>query len=355
MVKVRWIILTYEQTKLWIVDKNELNLKNKDEIKEAALWIKNGRIVAFPTETVYGLGANATSDEAVEKIFTAKGRPSDNPLIVHVANMEQVHELVTHIPEVADKLMEAFWPGPLTLVLESCGKVSKYVTANLSTVAIRMPDHPVALALLERAEVPVAAPSANRSGKPSPTQAIHVLQDLTGGIHGVIDGGPTGVGVESTVVDCTTDIPTILRPGGITKEEMERVIGQVNIDPSLNDKELTPKSPGQKYLHYAPNAPLLLVSPNEKDIRAILKEEKKKHKKIGALTTDENVSLWDEADVVISCGTRTNLKTVAQNLYDCLRQFDEVNVDIIFAETFSKEGIGEAIMNRLEKAAQNRK
>lgn len=355
MVKVRWIILTYEQTKLWIVDKSEQNLQNKDEIKEAALWIKNGRIVAFPTETVYGLGANATSDVAVEKIFAAKGRPSDNPLIVHVASIQQVQQLATHIPEVAAKLMESFWPGPLTIVLQSSGKVSQYVTANLPTVAIRMPDHPVALALLQQAEVPVAAPSANRSGKPSPTQAIHVLQDLTGKIHGVIDAGPTGVGVESTVIDCTTDIPTILRPGGITKEDIERVIGRVNIDPSLNDEELTPKSPGQKYLHYAPNAPLILVSANEEEIRSLLMEEKKKNQKIGVLTTDENVHVWDEADVIISCGTRKDLKTVAQNLYDSLRQFDEANVDMIFAETYPKEGIGQAIMNRLEKAAQNRK
>lgn len=353
MVKARWIILTYKQTKLWIVDRNEQNLNNNEQIKEAALWIKNGGTVAFPTETVYGLGATALSDQAVNEIFVAKGRPSDNPLIVHVAKIEQVEQLVTHIPTTAKKLMDAFWPGPLTIIFASCGKVSKYVTANLSTVAIRIPDHPVALALLENAQVPVAAPSANVSGKPSPTQAIHVLHDLTGKIDGVIDGGPTGVGVESTVIDCTTDIPTILRPGGITKEAIEQVIGEVNDDPALKDVSIAPKSPGQKYLHYAPNAPLFLVSPNEENITSLIAEQKRVNKKIGVLTTDEHVDKWEQADVIISCGTRRDLTTVAQNLYDRLRQFDEVDVDIIFAETYPQEGIGQAIMNRLEKAARN--
>lgn len=343
--------MTYKQTKIWIVDKNEQNLTEHKSIKEAALWVKNGRLVAFPTETVYGLGANALDDEAVKSIFAAKGRPSDNPLIVHVADKKQVSVLVTGIPETAEKLMEAFWPGPVTIIFQSNGSVSPLVTAGLPTVAIRIPDHPVALAFLKEAGVPVAAPSANRSQKPSPTKAEHVYQDLAGKIDGILDGGRTGVGVESTVIDCTAEVPTILRPGGVTKEQIEEVIGKVNIDPSLRNDQLAPKSPGQKYVHYAPDAPLILVSPEE-DVISVIAKHKKNGAKIGVLTTDEHLYKWTEADVVISLGERKNLYTVAQNLYDCLRQFDQTDVDIILAETFPEEGIGQAIMNRLKKAAK---
>lgn len=344
-------MLIYKQTKLWIVDKNNENLKYTSEIKEAALWIKRGDVVAFPTETVYGLGANAFNETAVSQIFAAKGRPSDNPLIVHVASISQVKQLVTNIPDVAQKLMDAFWPGPLTLILESNQKISNLVTAGLATIAIRIPDHPVALALLEAADVPVAAPSANRSGKPSPTQAIHVLHDLTGRIDGVIDGGPTGVGVESTVVDCTTEIPTILRPGGITKEELEGVIGNVYQDEALTDKSVVPKSPGQKYTHYAPNAPLIIVVDDEERVERI-EQSKAEGFRVGVLATEENVDQYKKADVVINVGSRNQLRLVAQKLYDTLRMFDAKQVDIIYAESFPKEGIGEAIMNRLEKSAK---
>lgn len=341
--------MSYKQTKLWIVDKLNPELKYTNEIKEAALWIKNGEVVAFPTETVYGLGANALEENAVTKIFEAKGRPSDNPLIVHVASKEQVEQLVVSIPQLAEQLMEAFWPGPLTLVLPSKGNVSSAVTAGLSTVAVRVPDHPVALALLEVANVPVAAPSANRSGKPSPTQAVHVLQDLVGKINGVIDGGPTGVGLESTVVDCTTEIPIILRPGGVTKEQLEGVIGKVEIDPALKDESTAPRSPGVKYTHYAPNAPLILVDHLD-EMKNHIEENRLKGYRVGVLTTEESKNKY-QADVVLSCGSRTDLNTVAQKLYDVLRQFDKQQVDIIFSETFPKEGVGQAIMNRLEKAA----
>ncbi|KHE69210.1 L-threonylcarbamoyladenylate synthase, partial [Halobacillus sp. BBL2006] len=244
------------ETKFW---KPSQPLENNSSIEEAAQLLRNQHVVAFPTETVYGLGADATNEEAVQRIFEAKGRPSDNPLIVHVADIEQVEELAQNIPERAYQLMEAFWPGPLTLVLESNGVAAKNVTAGLSTIGIRMPDHPLALALLRNAGKPLAAPSANRSGRPSPTEAEHVWQDLNGRVSGILDGGATGVGVESTVLDCTSQPPVILRPGGVTKEDLEKILSKVDIDNALKDEQRQPKSPGMKYTHYAPEAPLWLV------------------------------------------------------------------------------------------------
>lgn len=217
-------------------------------------------MVAFPTETVYGLGANALSDEAVNKIYEAKGRPSDNPLIVHISKMEDVDKYVEEIPEQAKKLMNAFWPGPLTVILKvKQGILSNKVTAGLPTVGIRMPNHPVALALIEASGLPIAAPSANLSGKPSPTKFQHVYKDLNGKISGIVDGGETGVGVESTVIDCTEPIPVILRPGGTTREEIEGIIGSVGMDRQVKEEVEKPKSPGMKYTHYAPAAPMYLV------------------------------------------------------------------------------------------------
>nr|WP_328703160.1 L-threonylcarbamoyladenylate synthase [Alkalihalobacterium elongatum] len=334
----------------WTVDKNIDNLNKLNEIKEAALWIKEGEVVAFPTETVYGLGGNALIDEAIEKIFRAKGRPSDNPLIVHVASKDQVRMLVSEIPDRAEKLMDAFWPGPLTIVLPSNHSVSPRVTANLHTIAIRIPDHPVALALLEEANVPVAAPSANVSGKPSPTTAQHVKHDLNGRIKGIVDGGQTGVGVESTVVDCTEAVPVILRPGGITKNQLEHVVGPVKVDPALEQEGSTPRSPGVKYTHYAPNAEMYLVEQYTQRMQQVVDEFRNAGKRVGVLTTHEGASNY-EADLVIPCGFRKDLETVATHLYGTLRQFDEHEIDLILAETFPKEGVGVAIMNRLEKAA----
>ncbi|WP_017725983.1 L-threonylcarbamoyladenylate synthase [Halalkalibacterium ligniniphilum] len=344
--------MSYKQTRVWIVDKNKEIDKNVECIKEAGLWIKNNEVVALPTETVYGLGANARSNKAVAKIFEAKGRPSDNPLIVHIAKIEQLNKIVKEIPETARKLMEAFWPGPLTIIFQNAGQVAEKVTAGLPTVAIRMPDHPVALALLEAADVPVAAPSANLSGKPSPTTAQHVLADLNGRIAGIVDGGPTGVGLESTVIDCTVHPPMIYRPGGVTKEEIEAVIGEVCLDQALVGGSEVPKSPGLKYTHYAPEGDLVLVE-DVHIIQALVNEEKKKGKKVGVLTTEERKGRY-EADVVLTCGRRQKLATVATQLYSVLRQFDATNVDVIFSETFPKEGVGEAVMNRLEKAAGGR-
>lgn len=339
-------------TKKWTVDNADPMNMNYPQLKEAAALLQQEEVVAFPTETVYGLGANALSDQAVLKIFEAKGRPGDNPLIVHITKKEQLTDLVDNLPEVAEKLMQAFWPGPLTLVLKSRDGVSKYVTAGLDTLAVRMPDHPIALALMEVAGLPLAAPSANLSGKPSPTTAAHVDEDLDGKIAGIVDGGPTGVGLESTVVDCTTEIPVILRPGGVTKEQLEAVIGQIEVDPALTSQDQAPKSPGMKYTHYAPVAPVYLVEGGLDFLKETVLAAQKDGKKVGLLVTEETkAELGEAGDVMIACGTRSDLSTIATNLYDALRAFNSTDVDIIFSETFPKTGVGAAIMNRLDKAA----
>lgn len=339
------------QTKIWTVDKNVDNLITYPQIKEAAQKLKQNEVIAFPTETVYGLGGNAESDEAVLKIFEAKGRPVDNPLIIHIANREQIHSFIKEIPEQASRLMDAFWPGPLTIILErKAGSLSDKATAGLATVAVRMPNHPVALALIEEAGLPLAAPSANLSGKPSPTTAAHVTADLMGRVSGIVDGGATGIGVESTVVDCTSEIPVILRPGGVTKEQLEEVIGEVSADPALSDDRQAPKSPGMKYRHYAPNAAFYLVDGSRQEIQQLVKEKRNEGKRVGVMTTIENKPFYD-ADVVLACGERARLETVAEALYDTLRTFNQADVDVIFGEIFPEQGVGQAIMNRLAKAS----
>jgi L-threonylcarbamoyladenylate synthase len=337
------------KTKIWHVDKFVDKKEIYSQVVDASKLLAEGQVVAFPTETVYGLGADATSDQAVQLIFQAKGRPSDNPLIVHIASIDQLNKLVTEIPEQAEKLMASFWPGPLTIILPSKKSVSSYVTAGLSSVGIRMPDHPVALALIEQSGKPIAAPSANTSGKPSPTTATHVWDDLNGRIAGIVDGGPTNVGVESTVIDCTQLPPMILRPGSITPKMISEVIGQIEVDPATTNHAEKPKSPGMKYTHYAPNAQMILVDGNQEFINKLIHKEQKNGKKVGILSTEENKAAY-QADVVIACGYRSELETVASGLYDSIRQFNEARVDIIFSEMFPNEGIGIAIMNRLWKA-----
>ncbi|WP_409252256.1 L-threonylcarbamoyladenylate synthase [Bacillus sp. SCS-153A] len=335
----------------WTVENNVDTSKSCPQIVEASQFLKDNEVIAFPTETVYGLGANAMSDEAVDKIFAAKGRPSDNPLIVHISNKEQLNELVEDIPAAAQTFMDQFWPGPLTIIFSKKeGVLSERVTAGLDSVGIRMPDHPVALALIEAANLPIAAPSANVSGRPSPTTAQHVIQDLEGRISGVIDGGETGVGVESTVVDCTSEIPVILRPGGVTKEQLEEAAGRVLVDPSLAEGEGAPKSPGMKYTHYAPDAPLILLEGSREWMQSVIDEKRKAGMKVGVLTTEESADFYN-ADKILVTGSRSDLSTVAHSLYDVLRAFNESDVDIIFSETFPQEGVGMAIMNRLQKAA----
>ncbi len=349
----KWI----NETKLWTVEytDNQKQLLDDKDLKEAAGLLAQGEVVAFPTETVYGLGANALSTEAVNKIFKAKGRPGDNPLIVHIASMDQLQPLVQPLSSLVNRCMERFWPGPITFVLRSNGIVPANVTAGLNTIGVRMPSHPVAQALIKLANVPIAAPSANLSGRPSPTLAQHVLHDLRGRISGIVDGGPAGFGVESTVVDMTGPFPVILRPGGITAEQLQEVTGEVRWDPSLYNSNEAPLSPGMKYTHYAPNGTLFLVegpinATYFEKINEYVKQEKKQGEKVGILTTVENEAKYD-ADVVLSCGSRGDLQTVASKLYNVLRTFDDNQVTVIFSEMFPEEGIGIAIMNRLQKAS----
>lgn len=325
-------------------------IENIQQIEEAASLLRSDEVVAFPTETVYGLGANAKSDEAVKKIFEAKGRPSDNPLIVHISDTAQLEGLAKNVPDKARLLIDAFWPGPLTLVFLKNEGLSETATAGLDTVAVRMPNHPLALALIEAADLPIAAPSANLSGKPSPTTAQHVAKDLNGRIRCIVDGGETGVGLESTVVDCTEEIPVILRPGGVTKEAIEKVIGLVGEDPALCNASDIPKSPGMKYTHYAPDAPFVLVDGSRELIQQLVNGKRQQGHRVGVLTTEENADFFD-ADSVIVCGKRQALETVAAGLYDALRAFDDEKVDFIYGELFPTTGIGSAIMNRLLKAA----
>lgn len=349
-------------TKIWTVDKDVEDLLTCTQIVDAAKLIRTGEVVAFPTETVYGLGADALSNRAVEKIFEAKGRPSDNPLIVHIGSLEQLDQVVSQVSDDAKRLIEAFWPGPLTLILPKQDMVADLVTAGLATVGVRMPDHPVALALIQAAGVPIAAPSANLSGKPSPTVAAHVQGDLEGRIAAIVDGGATGVGVESTVIDMTVQPAMILRPGGITFEQLQAVLGIVEIDPSfLVGAEVSPRSPGMKYTHYAPEGELWLVSGEQAVVRqrmeTMLKEARQAGRKTGVLVTAESAAEWADsncADVVLSCGSMDDLGSVARDLYAVLRQFDSMGVQFIVSPVFPRIGMGLAVMNRLEKAAGGR-
>lgn len=330
------------QTKRWNVQTNKM------AISEAAALLEDGQTVAFPTETVYGLGADATNNTAVSKIFEAKGRPEDNPLIAHVATKEQLNSLVSSLSPIAEKLIDAFTPGPVTFVLPSNGTCAENVTAGLSTIGVRIPDHPVANKLLKECGIPIAAPSANVSGKPSPTTADHVWEDLNGKIAGLVDGGPTGVGVESTVIDCTQELPIILRPGGITKEQLEQVVGKVMLDPALANASEKPKAPGMKYRHYAPEVPMWLVAGSPDRMQEVINRERAQQNRVGVMASTATARKL-EADQIIPLGFE--LKEIAANLYDALREFKDGNIDLILCETFPETNIGEAIMNRLKKAS----
>lgn len=328
-------------------------------LSRAGVILREAGTVAFPTETVYGLGANALDEQAVAGIFRAKGRPSDNPLIVHIASCQDALGLVDNFPPLASKLAEAFWPGPLTMILPKNEKVPKIVTAGLDTVAIRMPEHPVALELIRAAGIPLAAPSANLSGKPSPTCAAHVWDDLQGRINALIDGGETRVGVESTVLDLSTPVPMILRPGGITREVLEALIGPVALDPVLAgaaESGQVPKAPGMKYTHYAPKADMVLVKGEPTavalKIQQLAEESLSKGELIGIMATDENLNFY-KGFKVLSVGSRQDLSGIAANIYGVLRNFDRLDVNLILAEALPDEGMGAAIMNRLAKAAGN--
>lgn len=330
--------------------------EDRRKIEIAGDILKDGGLVAFPTETVYGLGADALNLEASKKIYAAKGRPSDNPLIVHISNMEALAYITSQIPEKAVKMAEQFWPGPLTMIFPKSERVPLETTGGLDTVAVRMPNHPVALALIDAGGGYIAAPSANTSGKPSPTTAEHVALDMNGRIPMIIDGGAVGIGIESTIVDFSEEIPMILRPGYITPEMIREVIGAVKTDPGLAIENLTvrPKAPGMKYKHYAPKAELILVNGAQekviKRINELVDEAERSGKKTGVIGTDESCGFYPSG-IVKSIGSRKEEDTIARHLYGILREFDDLDVDIIYSESFSTPRIGQAIMNRMLKAA----
>jgi L-threonylcarbamoyladenylate synthase len=323
-------------TKVIQADKRDVG-----EIREAAEALREGGLVAFPTETVYGLGANALDPEAVAKIFKAKGRPQDNPLIVHIADKNDLKRLVKKIPEKATALTDAFWPGPLTLILKKSDIIPEVITGGLDTVAIRMPDNDIALALIKDSKVPIAAPSANLSGRPSPTSAKHVADDLSGRIAYIVDGGRTRIGVESTVLDLTVEPPTLLRPGGITTKEIEDVVGKIAVRPA---KRGAVRSPGMKYRHYSPKARVVLAKKGE--IQNLADKYMGESLKVGIMATDNGKY---GADIVRSVGE--DYDEIANNLFETFREFDRDNVDIIIAQGVKEEGLGLAIMNRLKKAS----
>lgn len=330
-------------------------------INKAAQIIKNGGLVAFPTETVYGLGADGLNPAAVGRIFAAKGRPTDNPLILHVAGQEEVTCLVAEIKKEAQTLMEAFWPGPLTLVLPKAVGIPDEVTAGLDTVAVRMPQHPVALALIAACGVPLAAPSANRSGYPSPTTGRHVYADLAGRIEAILESGPTGVGLESTVLDLSGEIATILRPGGITQEQLSAVLGTaVMLDPGLlGPNNGTPKAPGMKYTHYSPQAEVFLLDgecrPKAGKIRELVAEKASQGQKVALLLTSETWQwlrdLGEQLCYARDMGSCTQLAEIAHILYSELRNCDLAGAEVVYMETYPSDGLGAALMNRLLKAA----
>lgn len=373
----------------------------KEGISEAAEILKGGGLVAFPTETVYGLGGNGLDKEAAKKIYAAKGRPSDNPLILHVSSIEEVYPLVKALPEKAKKLMEAFWPGPLTLVLPKSDLVPKESTGGLETVALRSPENALTLELIRACGFPIAGPSANLSGRPSPTEASHVFEDLGGRIEGILEDGAVGIGVESTIVDLSEDCPTLLRPGAITPEDLEELLGEkVAIDPTLLGKSMaegfTPKAPGMKYRHYAPKAEMILFKKKEEEendlkagqediaksilsyggeelsdcpeqevkksvAKAILSYGEKElsvspEKRIWILCGEDTASLYegDGRFTVQILGRREEPLSMTHNLFRLLRKADEEGVELILGECYSEEGVGFALMNRLKKAAGQR-
>lgn len=325
-------------------------------LKEAGAVLKEGGLVAFPTETVYGLGGDALNKESSRKIYAAKGRPSDNPLIVHICKWEDIYPIAAEVSEEAKKIAQAFWPGPLTMILPKSELVPYETTGGLDTVAVRMPSHKVAQKLIEYAGGYVAAPSANTSGKPSPTQAKYVAEDMNGRIEMIIDGGEVGIGLESTIIDLTVTPPQILRPGFITQEMLSEVLGEVETDVTIlsGDSGQAPKAPGMKYRHYAPKGDLTIVTgPQEKVVEYINSEAAKailEGEKTGVIGTQEMLDKY-HAQVVKSVGSRDDELSIGRRLYTILREFDDENVTRIYSESFETEGFGQAIMNRLLKAA----
>lgn len=347
------VIIKFMKTLVKRIDRNKID----DEIiLQAGAILQRGGLVAFPTETVYGLGANALDEEAAKKTYEAKGRPADNPLIVHIAELSYLDKIVADIPKKAIELAAAFWPGPLTMIFEKSSAVPYGTTGGLDTVAVRLPDDEIARALILAGGGYVSAPSANTSGRPSPTSSSHVEEDMDGRVDMILDGGSVDIGVESTIVDMTVTPPMILRPGAVTKGMLEAVIGEVQVDKTLLSECSieAPKAPGMKYRHYAPQAPLTIVEGDIKDVVRAIKQlafaMHRQGKTAGIIASSETVSLYTSG-IVKNIGTRASQSSIAKNLYKVLREFDEESVDCIYSESFAADGIGRAVMNRLEKAA----
>lgn len=354
------------------------NIGPEDEAKlqEAAGILRAGGLVAFPTETVYGLGGNGLLKEASRSIYAAKGRPSDNPLILHISDMKELEPITREIPGRARTLAEHFWPGPLTMILNKAEIVPLETTGGLSTVAVRMPEHEVARRLIALAGVPVAAPSANTSGRPSPTTAAHVREDLEGKIEAILDGGPSGIGLESTIVDLSGEEPVLLRPGAITAEMLEEALGErVLLDPALEkplDPSVHPKAPGMKYRHYAPKAPMVIIQGKagtfageellrvEEAVDREVDRSLEAGKRTALICSDESLSYYQKRYegplakgqlILRTMGTRSREESIAHNLFSVLREMDEVQAEYIVAEGVNTEAIGYAVMNRMKKAA----
>ncbi|AVD36812.1 L-threonylcarbamoyladenylate synthase [Clostridioides difficile] len=336
-----------------IISNIDINNIDYEEIKIQAKLLREGKTVIFPTETVYGLGANALDENAVKKIYEAKGRPSDNPLIVHIYEKEEVYDLAKDISDKAKLVIEKLWPGPITIILNKKDIIPYKTSGGLDTVAIRMPSNIIARAIIKEAGIPIAAPSANISGRPSPTKAKHVYEEMNGRVDGIVLGGDSNFGLESTVLDLTEETPMILRPGSITKEVLEELLGEVKLDPSLSKKEdnQKAKAPGMKYKHYSPNADVYIISGKRENvaikINDMIKSNREKGLKTGVMCTSKNREFYDGE--VIDLGN--SLEEVASNLFDALIEMDKKSVDVIYSEEFPKTGVGQAIMNRLLKSA----
>lgn len=326
-------------------------------IEKAASILQKGGLVAFPTETVYGLGANGLNAQACKKIYEAKGRPSDNPLILHISELDELDQIVKETPTLAKKVIEAFWPGPITLIFPKADCVPHEITGGFETVAVRFPSHILAQKIIHKAGFPIAAPSANSSGKPSPTRASHVVFDLDGKIDMIVDGGSTEVGLESTILDMTQEKPILLRPGAITKEMIQSVIGEIDVDPAVLSKptkDFVPKAPGMKYTHYSPKAEVILVKGNlqktVEKINELCAQGQESGKKIGIMATEQTKQFYHNATVLV-VGDREKPETIGTNLFKILRKFDFLEIDVVYSEVFEETGEGAAIMNRLNKAA----
>lgn len=335
------------------VSENCVSSGDEECLMRAGEILRKGGLVAFPTETVYGLGGDALNPEASVKIYTAKGRPSDNPLIIHINKFADIYQIVKEMPEAAVKVGKAFWPGPLTMILPKAEKVPYETTGGLNTVAVRFPSHPIARKLIEYGGGFVAAPSANASGKPSPTRAKHVVEDMDGRIEMIVDGGEVGIGLESTIIDMTVEPPRILRPGYITQEMLKQVLGE-DVTMMRNDSGEAPRAPGMKYRHYAPSGSLVIVEGEPQQvadyINARAAQDSKAGERTGILGTREQLEQY-HADVIKCIGSREEEEAVARNLFAVLREFDEEKVTKIYSESFPAQGLGQAVMNRLLKAA----